>query len=82
MGAQNRGHTRLTAALLLWSVIIALCSGSSFWRLIKVMGLSGLGVPVDRSTVTAVTKQFNVGEGQSRQDLEELSWGRGGIQGF
>lgn len=82
MGAQNRGHTRLTAALLLWSVIITLCSGSSFWRLIKVMGLSGLGVPVDRSTVTAVTKQFNVGEGQSKQGLEESSSRQGGIRGF
>lgn len=73
MVAQNRGHTRLAAALLVWSVIITLFSGSSFWRLVKVMGLSGLGVPADRSTVTAVAKQFNVGEGQSKQDLEEAS---------
>lgn len=77
MGAQNRGHTRVTAALLVWSVTITLCSGSRFWGLIKVMGLCGLGVPVDRSTVTAVAKQFNVEEGQSKQDLEESSSGQG-----
>lgn len=69
MGAQNWGHA---AALLVWSVI-TLGPRSSFWRLVKVMGLSGLRVPVDRSTVTAVAKQFNVGEGQSKQDLEESS---------
>ena len=48
-----------------------------------MMGLSGLGVPVDRSTVTAVAKQFNVGEGHSKQDLEEAtSRQQGMIQGF
>lgn len=47
-----------------------------------MMGLSSLGVPVDRSTVTAVTKQFNVGEGQSRQGLEESSLGQGRDSGL
>lgn len=65
-------------ALQVSSVTVNLCSGPTFWISIKGMGLSGLGVPVDRSAVTAGAKQFNVGEGQSKQDLEDSSLRLGG----
>lgn len=48
-----------------------------------MIGLSGLDVPVDRSALTPGIKQFNMGEGQSKQDVEESSLRQGGrIQGF